>query len=136
MLVVPALALGLLMLQVATAGAVPRHGPPARKAKAGTTTEMTVTDWSPGQGVTGFIGNAAFDPADEGYPASDPTNDPRFTNKNESFAGVIHGTPTDGGEKLHLYCIDIFTYTTTGIGYGSGPGTPPASGTWATSPAC
>ena len=122
MLVVPALALGLLMLQVATAGAVPRHGPPARKAKAGTTTEMTVTDWSPGQGVTGFIGNAAFDPADEGYPASDPTNDPRFTNKNESFAGVIHGTPTDGGETLDLYCIDINTDTTTGIGY--------ALGTW------
>jgi Domain of unknown function (DUF5979)/Thioester domain len=124
-LVVPALALGLLMLQVATAGAVPRHGPPARKAKVGTTTEMTVTDWSPGQGVTGFIGDSSFNPVAEGYPASDPTGDPRFSTRNESFAGVIHGTPTGGGETLNLYCIDINTDTTTGIGY--------ALGTWGAS---
>ena len=121
----PALALGLLIVQVATASAVVHRGPPARKAKVRTTTEVTVTGWSPGQGVTGFIGNAAFDPVTEGYPTSDPTGDPRFTPKNESFAGVIHGTPTGTSETLNLYCIDINTDTTTGIGY--------ALGTWGAS---
>lgn len=124
-LVVPVLALGWLVLHAPTAGAVVRHGPPARQAPVRTTTEMTVTGWSPGQGVTGFIGNAAFDPVTEGYPPSNPTTDPRFTPKNESFAGVIHGTPTGGGETLNLYCIDIDTDTTTGIGY--------ALGTWGAS---
>jgi len=83
---------------------------------------MTVTGWSPGQSVTGFIGNSAFDPVTEGYPTSDPTGDPRFSRKDEGFAGVIHGTPTGGGPTLNLYCIDINTDTTTGIGY--------ALGTW------
>ena len=30
---------------------------------------------------------------------------------------MIHGTPTGGGAILNLYCIDINTDTTTGIGY-------------------
>ena len=33
---------------------------------------------------------------------------------------MIHGTPTDGGATLNLYCIDINTDTTTGIGYALG----------------
>ncbi|HYB26198.1 MAG TPA: thioester domain-containing protein [Solirubrobacteraceae bacterium] len=117
-----ALALGSLLLQIAPAQAVVRPGPPASHSAVRGNTEMTVTGWSPGQGVTGFIGNAAFDPVAEGYPSSNPTTDPRFTPKNEGFAGVIHGTPTGGGQTLDLYCIDINTDTTTGIGY--------ALGTW------
>jgi len=83
---------------------------------------MTVTDWFPGQGVTGFIANAnnPFDPVADGYPASNPTTG--FSSKDEGFAGVIHGTPTGGGATLNLYCIDINTDTWGGIGY--------ALGTW------
>jgi hypothetical protein len=78
---------------------------------------MTVTGWSPGQGVRGFIANKdnPFDPATAPYPPSNPTTG--WTSKDESFAGVIHGTPTGGGSTLNLYCIDINTDTTTGIGY-------------------
>lgn len=124
LLVVP-LTLGVLLLEVATAGAVVHKGPPAPRSTLRGTTEMSVSGWSPGQGVTGFIGNAAFDPVTEGYPPSDPTGDPRFTSKNEGFAGVIHGQPTAGGQTLLLYCIDIDTSTTVGIGY--------ALGTWGAS---
>ncbi len=83
---------------------------------------MTVTDWFPGQGVTGFIANAnnPFDPVVDGYPASNPTTG--FSPKDEGFAGVIHGTPPGGGATLNLYCIDINTDTWGGIGY--------ALGTW------
>lgn len=122
MTVVLVLALASLLVDVASAGAVPVHGPPARQAKVRTTTEMIVSGWSPGQGVTGFIGNSAFNPVVEGYPASNPTGDPRFSTKDEGFAGVIHGAPVGGGETLKLYCIDINTDTTTNIGY--------ALGTW------
>ena len=78
---------------------------------------MTVTDWFPGQGVTGFIADAdnPFDPVKDGYPASNPTEG--FTAKNEGFAGVIHGAPPGGGATLNLYCIDINTDTWGGIGY-------------------
>ena len=86
---------------------------------------MTVTDWFPGQGVTGFIANAdsPFDPVVDGYPASNPTTG--FSPKDEGFAGVIHGTPPGGGATLNLYCIDINTDTWGGIGY--------ALGTWGAS---
>ena len=79
---------------------------------------MTVTSWSPGQGVTGFIADPAnpFDPATEDYPTCSTTCS-GFHSQNEGFAGVIHGTPTGGGATLNLYCIDINTNTTTGIGY-------------------
>ena len=49
-LVVPLLALGLLVLPVATAGAVVRHGPPPSRATVRSNTEMRVTDWFPGRG--------------------------------------------------------------------------------------
>ena len=116
------LALGSLLLQVAPAGAVVRHGPPLSRAMVRGNTEMTVTDWSPGQGVTGFIANPnnPFDPVRDGYPASNPTTG--FTSKNEGFAGVIHGKPPGGGATLNLYCIDINTDTWSGVGY--------ALGTW------
>ena len=100
---------------------------------------MTVTGWSPGQGVIGFIADSTnpFDPAKDPYPTCDPATCSGFTSKNESFAGVIHGRPTGGGATLNLYCIDIKTDTTTGIGYALGSGTragcPPGS---VTSPGC
>jgi len=74
----------------------------------------------PGQGVTGFIATAdnPFDPVSAGYPPSNPSAG--FTPKDEGFAGVIHGAPTDGSATLSLYCIDILTVTYGGIGYGLG----------------
>jgi TQXA domain-containing protein len=121
-LVVPSLALGLLVLPVATAGAVVRPGPPPSRATVRGNTEMKVTDWFPGQGVTGFIAdsNNPYDPVTEGYPAQNPSSG--FTAKDEGFAGVIHGQPPGGGVTLNLYCIDINTDTWSGIGY--------ALGTW------
>ena len=70
-----------------------------------------------GQGVTGFIAKSdyPFDPVVQGYPPSNPTTG--FEPKNESFAGIIFGTPTGGGANLSLYCIDINTLTYGGIGY-------------------
>ncbi len=81
---------------------------------------MSVTGWSPGQGVAGYIADSTnpFDPATDPYPPSNPTTG--WTSKNEGFAGVIHGRPTGGGATLNLYCIDINTDTTTGIGYALG----------------
>ncbi len=37
---------------------------------------MTVTGWSPGQGVTGYIADSdnPFDPATDPYPPSNPTH--------------------------------------------------------------
>ncbi len=111
------LVVGALLLQVASAGAVPRPAPRAAAPQVRGNTEMKVTDWSPGQGVTGFIANSgnSFDPATDPYPPSNPTTG--WTAKNEGFAGVIHGMPTGGGATLNLYCIDINTDTTVGIGY-------------------
>ncbi len=123
--VVLALALGWLLLQVASAGAVVRPGPPPSRAGVQGNTEMTVGDWFPGEGVTGFIANPdnPYDPVADGYPVSNPASD--FTPKNEGFAGVIHGNPVGGGKTLNLYCIDINTDTWGGIGY--------ALGTWSAS---
>ena len=118
--VVLVLALGSLLLQVAPAGAVPQPGRPPTRARVRGNTEMTVGDWYPGQGVTGFIADAdnPFDPVVDGYPASNPTTG--FSPKDEGFAGVIHGTPIQGGATLNLYCIDINTDTWGGIGYALG----------------
>ncbi|MBV9809742.1 MAG: thioester domain-containing protein [Solirubrobacterales bacterium] len=71
----------------------------------------------PGRGVTGFIpdANNPFDPVADGYPAQNPTTD--WSTKDEGFAGVIHGTPTDGSPEVSLYCIDINTDTYPGYGY-------------------
>lgn len=115
-------ALGSLLLQVAPARAVVQPGRPPTRAKVRGNTEMTVTDWYPGQGVTGFIADPSnpFDPVADGYPPMNPTTG--FTPKDEGFAGVIHGTPPGGGATLNLYCIDINTDTWGGIGY--------ALGTW------
>ena len=68
-------ALGLLLLQVAPAGAVVRPGRPPTRAKVRGNTEMTVTDWYPGQGVNGFIADPSnpFDPVADGYPPTNPT---------------------------------------------------------------
>ena len=81
---------------------------------------MTVTDWFPGQSVTGFIADpgSSFNPVVDGYPTSNPSTD--FTAKDEGFAGVIHGAPPGGGATLNLYCIDIDTDTWGGIGYALG----------------
>ena len=70
-----------------------------------------------GQAVRGFIADTSstFDPVKDGYPSSNPTTG--FTPKDEGFAGIIFGRPTDGSPDLSLYCIDILTATYGGIGY-------------------
>ena len=64
------LVLGALLFQAGSAGAVPRHTSPTAPPTARANTEMSVTDWSPGQGVTGYIANPTnpFDPATDPYP--------------------------------------------------------------------
>ena len=111
------LVVGIFLLQAGSAGAVPRPAPPTAPPQVRGNTEMSVTDWSPGQGVIGYIADDSnpFNPATDPYPPSNPTTG--WTAKNEGFAGVIHGLPTGGGATLNLYCIDINTDTTTGIGY-------------------
>ena len=85
-------------------------------------TEITTTGPGPGEEVTGFVADPAnpFNPVADGYPASNPTPAEGFTAKNEGFAGIIHGMPAGGGGQLDLYCIDIFTGTAPGYGYGLG----------------
>ena len=57
---------------------------------------MTMSGTGPGRGVSGFVPDATnpFDPVLDGYPADNPTTG--FTPKDEGFAGVIFGQPTDG----------------------------------------
>ena len=116
------LALALFLLQAATADAVFHVRKPPLRPSRGQNTEMVITGLGPGQPVQGFIANtdSPFDPVADGYPADNPTEAEGFTPKDEGFAGVIHGTPTGGGDQLNLYCIDIFTITNIGVGYGYG----------------
>src|SRR6478672_12959157 len=102
--------------------AVPVPVLPGASPSAGAPTQMVMSGTGPGQGVTGFIANAdnSFDPVTEGYPTSNPATG--FSPKNEGFAGIIHGAPTDGSPTLNLYCFDINTNTSQGINY--------ALGTW------
>ena len=118
------IALGLLLLQAVNASAVVRPGPPPSRLTVRSNTEMTVTGWSPGQGVSGFIATAAnaFDPVGDGYPTSDPPVGTDWSTKDEGYAGLIQGEPPGGGATLNLYCIDINTDTWVGVGY--------ALGTW------
>ena len=111
--------LAAFLLHVASAGAAfdSRHDEPQTSMPS---TEMTMTGAGPGEAVTGFVADASnpFDPVVDGYPPSNPTEG--FTPKNEGFAGIIHGMPVGGGGQLELYCIDIFTATAAGDGYGLG----------------
>ena len=87
---------------------------------AGTNTDMVLSGLGPGRAIPGFIADPTnpFDPVLNGYPTSNPTTG--FSVKNEGFAGVIFGRPTDGSATLSLYCFDINTSTSVGIGYGLG----------------
>jgi|GEM_PF-697335 hypothetical protein len=117
--VVLALSFGAFLVQVAPAGAVFRHGAAPSRATVRGNTEMKMSGTGPGQGVAGFIATPTntFDPVNDGYPASNPPTGPLWSAKNEGFAGIIYGTPVDGGATLRLYCIDINTSTYGGIGY-------------------
>ncbi len=90
---------------------------PPTGTRTGSNTEFTFTSLGPGQGVTGFIANPdnPFDPVQDGYPAGNPTSG--FSPENLGFAGVLRGTPAEGGGQLSLYCIDLLTNTNTGVGY-------------------
>jgi hypothetical protein len=83
---------------------------------------MIMSGVGEGQGVQGFAArlDSSFDPVKQGYPTSNPTSADGFDPQNEWFAGIIHGDPTDGSGTLKLYCIDLHTETTNGIGYNLG----------------
>jgi Domain of unknown function (DUF5979)/Thioester domain len=113
------LALGLLLLQAASGGAVFQRGAAARPV-VGSNTELVMTGEGPGRGLNGFVPDAdnPFDPVADGYPLRNPTTG--WTRRDSGFAGVIYGRPSGGGEQLKLYCIDLFAFTRVGIGYGYG----------------
>ena len=114
-------ALGALLLQAASAGAVFHPGkPPGAPPQVRANTELVMSGTGAGQGVTGFIANSGstFDPVHTAYPTSNPTTG--FSPKDEGFAGIIHARPPGGGAELSLYCIDILTATYGGIGYSLG----------------
>ncbi len=115
--VVFGLVLGAFLLQVASASAVWRGGPPVHTGK-GTNTELVMSGTGPGQSVRGFIADQgfAFDPVTTVYPKT-TTPPAGFSSKDESFAGIIHAHPPGGGAESSLYCIDILTATYGGIGY-------------------
>ncbi len=109
--------LGAFLLQAGSASAVwrgPSPVPPEHRAG----TQLVMSGTGEGQAVTGFIADASnpFDPVTDGYPTC-ATTCPGFTRKDEGFAGIIRGRPTDGSAELKLYCIDILTATYGGIGY-------------------
>ncbi len=124
-LLVLLLVCAVLALDASQAAATFESGPRLRATNR-SNTELVINRLGPGQGVSGFLPNAAnpFDPATDGYPASDPPTGAGsgWSRSNESFAGIIHATPPPGGEELSLYCIDIATETRVGYGY--------ALGTW------
>lgn len=115
----------LLALDTGQARASFGTGPVAEATNA-SNTDLVITSLGAGQGVSGFLPNAAnpFDPVADGYPASNPSTGPGsgWSTANESFAGIIHAQPPGGGELLDLYCIDLSTGTNIGYGY--------ALGTW------
>ncbi len=114
--------LALIGFAAVPAGAVLRTGPnPAHGLARGANTQIVLSNTGPGESLSGYIANpgSGFDPA-EGYPTEIPP--PNFSSKDESFAGVIYGTPVGGGAEISLYCIDILTDTYIGYGY--------ALGTW------
>ena len=111
------LAFGALLLQVSSAGAVFRPGPPpGAPPQVRGNTELVMSGTGNGQGVAGFIAETGtnFDPVLTSYPTSPPAG---FRPLDEGFAGIIFAHPPEGGNNLSLYCIDILTATYGGIGY-------------------
>jgi hypothetical protein len=83
-------------------------------------TQLTLTAEGPGQSVNGFLADTGnpFDPT-TGYPPA-TTSPPAgsWAPKDEGFAGVIVATsPPPTSTSLDLYCINIETDTTFGVGY-------------------
>lgn len=113
------------LLEASGALAVGGAGPEA-PAKSRSNTDLVINRLGSGQGVSGFLPNAAnpFDPVTDGYPASNPStaSGSGWRRVDEGFAGIIHTRPPGGGPELSLYCIDISTGTNVGYGY--------ALGTW------
>jgi Domain of unknown function (DUF5979)/Thioester domain len=107
----------LVLLPPAASGHLVVPKPRGVTSRSGSNTQMTLTSTGAGHSVDGFIANAdnPFDSATQPYPTTNPVSG--FTPKNESFAGIINGTPTGGGSNLELYCIDILTSTYIGFGY-------------------
>ena len=73
-----ALALGVFLLQAASAGAVFRPGPPpGPPPQVRANTELVMSGTGNGQAVSGFIATASntFDPVKDGYPTSNPSTE-------------------------------------------------------------
>ncbi len=110
------LAVGALLLQAGSAGAVTQLTPRAAPPQVRTNTDLT---WNgnrgPGQDVSGFLPDTPTtqDPSAP-YPTTDPVSD--YTSTTE-YAGIIHGAPTDGSAVVGLYCIDIRTFVYPNMGY-------------------
>src|SRR5579863_614067 len=100
------LAIGLLLPQAASGGAVFQRGAAPAHPVVGSNTELVMTGEGPGRALNGFVPNAdnPFDPVADGYPPSNPTSG--FTRQDIGFAGILYGRPAGGGEQLHLYCTD------------------------------
>ena len=79
----------------------PSHAPPPPRARVQNNTEVTVgRAGSRPYSVDGIHPQRqqSLRPACHGYPADNPTTG--FTPKDEGFAGVIHGEPTDGSPDV------------------------------------
>lgn len=112
-----AAALALLVLLPPAASGRLITKPGSVHLMSGSNTQLTLSATGPGHRVTGFIANVdnPFDSATEPYPTTNPVTG--FTPDNPSFAGIIEGTPTGGGQTLEMYCIDLRTDTFIGVGY-------------------
>ncbi len=116
---IAAVAVAMLMatlLPASPAFAVFRPG--AAAAVRDASTQLILSGTGPGTSVNGFLADLSnpFDPL-TGYPTTPPPPGTGWTAQDESFAGVIYGSPTDGSPDLSLYCINIRTDTFIGVGY-------------------
>jgi hypothetical protein len=116
--ILAATAIALVFLEPVPAGAAFKEGSPPIRGARGANTQLTLSGTGPGTSVNGYIADigSGFDPT-TGYPKETPPPHYDFSPQSEGFAGVIYGTPADGGPTLTLYCIDIRTDTYIGNGY-------------------
>jgi hypothetical protein len=135
---VPALlgfAVGMLLLQAASASALSRPGRAGPALRSGTHLIMASPIRGTGQSINGFTANSAngFEPITctpagstnciSNYPAGNPTPvgsaATAWTQRNGIFAGTLraHPVPNPDNVTLFLYCIDIHTPVSSGYGY-------------------
>lgn len=103
---------------LAFAGALPAaaepdpDGPPPG-APEDPFTDMVITGWDLSTGTTGVVGTVQTPPP--AYPATAVG-----TETGHLAARIQVVDPADPGHTANVYCIDLLTSTTTGVGYTSG----------------